>query len=89
MTYPDDHHAKTVCKIGQRAETCRYLTLHGAAGWSCEKATDVGRLLDERVAQNTINARGDNCSGLASRSAAATPSSPNPRSVSTSPRGVS
>lgn len=58
-----DEWTKSVCKIGQGADCCRYLTL-SVKGWDCEKHTDLGRYLDARVATKTITARGDNCLGL-------------------------
>jgi hypothetical protein len=64
--YPTIEWARTVCKIGHDAETCRYLTMH-PEGWSCEKHSPLGRELDRRVAEKTIRARGDNCPGKDSR----------------------
>lgn len=58
-----DDHAKTVCKIGQGNDCCRYLTMSGM-GWGCEKGTALKFLLDARVATQSINARGDNCEGV-------------------------
>jgi hypothetical protein len=78
MNYPTDEHAKAVCKIGQGAACCRYLTMGSSAtdgvGWSCEKATKIGRYLDQRVADEMMNARGDNCEGLDSRQSSFEPS---------------
>jgi len=62
----DDAHAKTVCKIGQGAACCRYLAM-GGNGWSCEKGSNLRYHLDARVAQGTMNARGDNCDGRLSK----------------------
>lgn len=62
----DDDWAKDTCKLGQGAACCRYLTI-GANGWSCEKHSTLHFLLDARVESGTINARGDNCEGRASR----------------------
>lgn len=59
----DDEFVKTVCKIGQGADCCRYLALTGGQGFSCQKHTDLRDYLDERVAKETITARGDNCEG--------------------------
>lgn len=52
-----------VCRIGQRAECCRYLVCDGG-GFDCAKHTDSAVYLDLRVLSNTINAQGDNCPGL-------------------------
>lgn len=62
-TPPDDEWTKTVCKIGQRADTCRYLAM-GASGWSCVKNSELQWQLDARAA--TMSAKGDNCEGRAS-----------------------
>ena len=51
---------KSICKIGQGNECCRYLVC-GASGFECVKGTDTGKFLDSRVAKGTITARGDNC----------------------------
>lgn len=59
---PDLEHVKTVCKIGQGAECCRYLTFSGR-GWSCEKKTTGKALFDRRVAQKLMVAQSDNCAG--------------------------
>ena len=53
---------KTVCKVGQGAECCRYLVC-GSKGFECVKGTDTGKFLDSRVAKGTITAKGDNCEG--------------------------
>ncbi len=60
----DDYERYTleVCRIGQRAACCRYLTM-SPQGWGCEKHTGLGRVLDARVAAEDMNARGDNCAG--------------------------
>lgn len=63
---PDDGHVKAVCQPGQGAQTCRYLTM-APGGWSCEKLSALRNLLDWRVAEGTMIARGDNCEGRASR----------------------
>lgn len=65
MSYPDDMTVRSICKIGQGAECCRYLTM-GGGGWSCEKLNPEGKaMLDARVAGMT--AKGDNCDGMESR----------------------
>lgn len=53
---------KGTCKIGQGAECCRYLVC-GAKGFECVKHTEMRTYLDNRVATQTMNARGDNCEG--------------------------
>lgn len=64
MSKLTDDYAKNTCKWGQRAATCRYLTMD-ANGWGCAKLVpDMRAYLDGRVERGTINARGDNCKGL-------------------------
>lgn len=64
--FPDTEYAKTICRIGQGYECCRYLTM-GPKGWSCEKHGRLKKYLDHRVATQTITARGDNCDGKDAR----------------------
>ena len=64
--FPTDEWTKTICKIGQMAACCRYLTM-SPAGWSCEKHSPLSVILDRRVEDGTMNARGDNCPGKDSR----------------------
>lgn len=59
----DNNKMKTVCKIGQGKDCCRYLVV-GANGFACIKNNkDIKKLLDDRVKANTMNAVGDNCKG--------------------------
>jgi len=53
---------KDVCKIGQGHNCCRYLVM-GAQGFECVKHSAMASLLDQRVQQETITARGNNCEG--------------------------
>lgn len=55
-------HILNVCKIGQGHDCCRYLVM-GTEGFECAKHTELKTLLDNRVATETITARGDNCEG--------------------------
>jgi hypothetical protein len=58
-----EEHAHEVCKIGQGAECCRYLTI-GAKGWSCEKTYPRGKaIIDRQVEHGMWTAKGDNCDG--------------------------
>lgn len=57
-----DEVANTVCKMGQGADCCRYLSM-GKDGWSCLKLTELKPYLDARVQSGTMNARSDNCEG--------------------------
>lgn len=58
-----DDYAKSTCRIGQGAACCRYLTM-SPKGWECQKHQSLRGLLDQRVSDGTINARGDNCEGV-------------------------
>lgn len=51
-----------ICKIGQLEKCCRYLSL-GENGFQCLKFTGLAYILDVRVKENTIIAKGDNCEG--------------------------
>ena len=66
LEFPTQEHVNSVCKLGQGEQTCRYLTSTGGKkqGWTCEKSGSLRRILDERVAYGTMNAKGDNCGGL-------------------------
>jgi hypothetical protein len=55
-------HMDFVCRPGQGAGTCRYLTT-SAKGFGCEKHTELADYLDERVRTNSMTAQGDNCEG--------------------------
>jgi hypothetical protein len=62
MTLDDDHVA-AVCKPGSQTLTCRYLA-RGGGGWRCAKLdTALKQYLDQRVAEESMLARGDNCEG--------------------------
>lgn len=52
-----------VCKAGQGADCCRYLT-RSAYGYECLKLRPLGAVLDARVAAGAMVARGDNCAGI-------------------------
>jgi len=56
----DKEHVREVCKIGQSAACCVFLTV-GSVGFNCAKGTSLENLLRER--RLTMNAQGDNCSG--------------------------
>lgn len=64
--FPDKEHVKSVCKIGQGHDCCRYLTM-APLGWSCEKRGALKKYLDMRVATAGMVARGDNCEGKDAR----------------------
>ena len=55
-------HLKDVCKAGQGAATCRYITMN-ASGWLCAKLDpSLKPMIDARIA--TMRAKGDNCEGV-------------------------
>lgn len=58
----NDEYRSTVCKMGQGAECCRYLTLGGLSGWGCAKHTSMAWAIDQRA--ENMNAKGDNCDGV-------------------------
>ena len=51
-----------VCKLGQENLCCRYLVM-GPNGFECAKLSSLKRYLDERVLEEKMTARGDNCAG--------------------------
>ena len=54
---------KTVCRLGEGAACCRYLVV-GETGPECVKLDpDHRAVIDERVADGLVTARGDNCEG--------------------------
>lgn len=56
-----DEHRASVCRIGQGAACCRYLTV-GAEGWACEKRTSMRHGIDHRAPE--MISQGDNCDGV-------------------------
>lgn len=60
----DRSHVDNVCKIGQGHSCCRYLTC-SKYGFECEKFSSLKSLLDKRVGDKDMTARGDNCVGWA------------------------
>ncbi len=61
---PDDT-LKTVCKMGQGHDCCRYIIVDPKHGIVCAKGTKWQMALDERVEQMVT--QGDNCKGLKSK----------------------
>ena len=47
--FPDNEYIDNICKIGQAAACCRYLTM-GSDGWSCEKHGSLKNIIDKKVA---------------------------------------
>lgn len=59
---PNKEHLNQVCKLGQGKEVCRYLCFHRGK-MACAKGSALQSIIDERSAQGTMSAKGDNCSG--------------------------
>lgn len=52
-----------VCKLGQGAATCSYIASSGG-GWTCAKLNDgLARIINQRRAEDSMRAKGDNCEG--------------------------
>lgn len=62
MSQIDEQHLKNVCKFGGGAFTCSYLGM-GTQGMECLKGTGLQQVIDQRRAENSMRAMGDNCSG--------------------------
>lgn len=62
MSKINENHLKNVCKLGGGAFTCSYLMM-GAEGAECSKGTGFQRIIDQRRAEKSMRAMGDNCSG--------------------------
>lgn len=63
---PNEGHAKKVCKSGQSAATCAFLSAGGGSGevsFKCAKDSMIEVNIRQRLAEGTMGAKGDNCSG--------------------------
>ena len=58
---PLDYVDKT-CKLGHGEACCAFLMM-GATGFECAKGTEVGGTIRRRLAEGSMNAKGDNCAG--------------------------
>ena len=56
-------HLNKVCKIGNKNETCRYISL-SKIGFVCMKHSPAKAKLDEMARKNNMTAKSDNCVGL-------------------------
>lgn len=56
-------HRKSVCKIEQGKDTCKYLGLT-AGGFFCAKHTPMRLVLDKNASEGKMKALGDNCEGV-------------------------
>lgn len=59
----DKSHAKEICKLGKGDECCAYLVM-GRGGFECAKGTGMEKFIELRLAEGTMNAKGDNCQGI-------------------------
>jgi hypothetical protein len=57
-----DEQAKNLCKMGQ-GDTCCAFLVAGRNGFACAKGTDMAGHIHYRLAEGTMNAKGNNCSG--------------------------
>lgn len=58
-----NNHIKTVCKIGQGDDCCRYLGLD-RKGWTCMKfKPEMKKVVDDNWSSTPHVAQGDNCDG--------------------------
>lgn len=62
---PDMEHIRSVCKIGQEKNCCRYLVA-GGKGFECGKESETLKIMIDRRVQ-TMNAQSDNCGGYEKR----------------------
>ena len=53
---------ETVCKMGKKEMTCSFLGF-GEGGYLCLKKSSMEESIKERIRNNSISAKGDNCSG--------------------------
>ena len=64
--YPRGKWLKTVYKVDGGQDCCRYL-MFAFTGWSCEKKSPLGCVIDWRVTGGTWKATGNNCPGKDAR----------------------
>jgi len=58
----EDKKVTEVCKLGQGEKVCRYLGF-GQGHWQCLLGTPYQKVIDERVLQGEMKAKGINCAG--------------------------
>lgn len=56
-------HLKSVCKIYEKKNTCRYISL-SSKGFICVKKTPMKKVLDKMSFEKKMIANSDNCEGL-------------------------
>ena len=63
LEFPTNKHVIETCKPNQGEKTCRYLTTGSC--WKCLKMDSSKKvIIDQKVKNNEIAAKGDNCMGL-------------------------
>ena len=66
--FPGDPHVREVCERGGGEARCRYLagvyTPGGVFRNNCERYGELRNVIDQRVAENSMRRKGDNCEGL-------------------------
>lgn len=56
-------HVQDVCRIGEGRDCCAYLAM-SVDGFQCAKSSKVVvAAIEKRLAEGSMEARGDNCSG--------------------------
>jgi len=58
-----EDHLKSVCKLGEGEACCSFLMM-GGGGFECAKGTPFEKPIRDRLAEGTMNAKGDNCTGF-------------------------
>lgn len=58
----DMQRVKEVCKIGKGSGCCAFLVMDGGV-FECGKGGGAEPCIRRRLAEGSINAKGDNCSG--------------------------
>ena len=62
---PPQGHVDNVCKKGQGKECCAYLVFEAKenGGFRCSKESSMASHINQRLAENSMRSKGDNCSG--------------------------
>jgi len=60
---PAEYYKERVCKVGKGEKTCSFLGFNNGSVLSCMKGSDMESIIMAKLAENTMKAKGDNCSG--------------------------
>ena len=63
IKYTADEYAKDICKIGQDADCCKYLTVGGTGYYCCKVKPEDKKLIDDSW-DDSKSAQSDNCDGV-------------------------